>query len=861
MAALYHSLFTEKGLELLRESIQNGTKLGITHMSFGDGNGSLPTPDAKFTQMVNEVYRTALNRLAPSKENPNWLEADGVIPSAVGGFNIREVGLWAGNDMVAYANYPPTYKPSGDQGTAQIKTIRIVLQIDNTANFELKIDASVVMATIQSVNDAKQNIYENTTGKVECLNDLNDLIAWNGRTVYSKSYHMPTNFALAQPYLGGGTRVYVESRKNENDGFLCVNGWVLQVENNIITPDHAGAKADDKNFDSSEALQKCINLGFIVQLKGVYYTQYPLIYSNDTRIIGTGEDSTCGIVKTTNNKLNLGNKIINNVTMNFDVDAVLIAIPKKNWYVNNAHLDGFFVSYDSSLAKRGIGLYSSLIAMCSFKNIKISNCEYGVKTVDAWMVTWERVQASADCGFWLGATDTNWTANGTSNTFISCWSTNTKQGYSAWKIYSLQYSTFLSCGVDHCGEDGKPAESVFDIRGSDIVFLSMGSEIIHAYTYLHSENSNLIFKNLSVQVVHNKYKKSNLSWYNANAMFQITNNSRVTLEGGHFDCFYTSINSEFSAAFAFVEGNSLFVTDKTLKHFSSLEEVKATDGIFSFTKYGIYKDSAGSIDVAFKNDIIKIGNRFGTLNTTESICDRPLNIVGKSLNDQRNLGAINFVNGSNNDATTDKNYPKNGTGHIVQQISAQDHASKPNSVQFDYAFDKSVINGVERSIGNIYVRYGAWNVDYSTWYKIWTESNTTVTADGTLKAASPIVKLYSDHIECNDEAEEQNPLFEKLGTGHYLVKNTLGFAQEGWWIDIPSDSNGNKICAIKYQTLEDGDIEVRTFKRKFDIETASIIADEENPIDIPENMNGEQRWIDIRLHQLTKDVSVDQPIM
>ena len=153
MAALYHSLFTEKGLELLRESIQTGTKLGITHMSFGDGNGVLPTPDAKLTAMVKEVYRIPLNRLAPSKENANWLEADAIIPSAVGGFNIREVGLWAGDVMVAYANYPPTYKPSGDQGTAQIKTIRIVLQIDNTANFELKIDTSIVMATLAFVED------------------------------------------------------------------------------------------------------------------------------------------------------------------------------------------------------------------------------------------------------------------------------------------------------------------------------------------------------------------------------------------------------------------------------------------------------------------------------------------------------------------------------------------------------------------------------------------------------------------------------------------------------------------------------------------------------------------------------------
>lgn len=267
MAALYHSLFTEKGLELLRESIQNGTKLGITHMSFGDGGGDLPIPDASFTQMISEVYRVQLNRLAPSRDNPNWLEADGVIPSAVGGFNIREVGLWAGNTMVAYANYPPTYKPSGDQGTAQIKTIRIVLQIDNTANFELKIDASVVMATIQSVEEAKQvaiNEAKRRVLQVECIDDLLLLDEMeNGDTAYVKSYKKP-NYALAKPFSGGhGTLVFDESRISENDSVTVFNGWVRQIRNNKISVHDAGAVGDyDENSftgtDDSTAIQNAI---------------------------------------------------------------------------------------------------------------------------------------------------------------------------------------------------------------------------------------------------------------------------------------------------------------------------------------------------------------------------------------------------------------------------------------------------------------------------------------------------------------------------------------------------------------------------------------------------------------------------
>ena len=182
MAAQYHSLFTTQGLALLREAIQTGAKLGITHMAYGDGNGIVPTPNADFTKLVREVYRAPLNRLAPSKDNQNWLEADGVIPSAVGGFNIREVGLYAGDILVAYANYPATYKPSADQGTAQIKTIRIVLQIDNTANFELKIDASVVMATIQSVEEAKEDIKQYTdqtkVAHLELIDSLKDVVMW-----------------------------------------------------------------------------------------------------------------------------------------------------------------------------------------------------------------------------------------------------------------------------------------------------------------------------------------------------------------------------------------------------------------------------------------------------------------------------------------------------------------------------------------------------------------------------------------------------------------------------------------------------------------------------------------------------------
>ncbi|EMB5688788.1 hypothetical protein N0P26_000121 [Acinetobacter baumannii] len=143
--------------------------------------------------------------------------------------------------------------------------------------------------------------------------------------------------------------------------------------------------------------------------------------------------------------------------------------------------------------------------------------------------------------------------------------------------------------------------------------------------------------------------------------------------------------------------------------------------------------------------------------------------------------------------------------------------------------------------------------DFTAKYFFRTSSNTTVDANGFLKNASPVVKLFADKIEPNDEAAEQPLSFEKPGVGHYLVKGSSGFAKEGWWIEIPTDTHGNKICAVEYQTLENGDLEIKTFKKKLNDE-GDIVANLDAPIDIPNNANGEPRWIDIRLNTVKRKI-------
>ncbi|ENX29116.1 MULTISPECIES: hypothetical protein [Acinetobacter] len=136
---------------------------------------------------------------------------------------------------------------------------------------------------------------------------------------------------------------------------------------------------------------------------------------------------------------------------------------------------------------------------------------------------------------------------------------------------------------------------------------------------------------------------------------------------------------------------------------------------------------------------------------------------------------------------------------------------------------------------------------------LWHSKNTTVDSNGFVKRASPIVQLFADKIELNDEAGQQEITFEKLGVGEYLIKGSSGFAQEGWYIETPKDANGNVLFSVIYTTLENGDISVKTYKKKFDFETVSIVADLDNPVDITEG-----RWIDLRLQELPQP-EIEEP--
>lgn len=154
MTQRFFLLPTAAGEARIASALAIGTSLRLTHMAVGDGNGVLPEPTRDRISLVNEKRRAPLNALTPDPDNPGQYIAEQVIPAEVGGWWIREGGLYDENgDLCYYSNIPETYKPRLAEGSGRTQVIRLVVLVTGSVSVELKIDPSVVMATRQYVDD------------------------------------------------------------------------------------------------------------------------------------------------------------------------------------------------------------------------------------------------------------------------------------------------------------------------------------------------------------------------------------------------------------------------------------------------------------------------------------------------------------------------------------------------------------------------------------------------------------------------------------------------------------------------------------------------------------------------------------
>lgn len=155
MTTKYFAILTNQGAARLANATMLGTKLNITQMAVGDGNGTLPTPDPAQTKLINQTRIAPINSLSVDANDAGQIIAEQIIPENEGGFFIREIGLYDDDGiLIAVANCPETYKPLLAEGSGRTQTIRMILVVSSTSAITLKIDPSVVLATRKYVDDA-----------------------------------------------------------------------------------------------------------------------------------------------------------------------------------------------------------------------------------------------------------------------------------------------------------------------------------------------------------------------------------------------------------------------------------------------------------------------------------------------------------------------------------------------------------------------------------------------------------------------------------------------------------------------------------------------------------------------------------
>lgn len=152
----FYTLLTKIGAAAWVNAQGSNTIVALTHMALGDGNGAAVVPSEAMTALKREVHRVPISSITADVDNPHWLVIEAVVPTAIGGWTLREVGLIGGAQasLLAVGNFPETYKPHLAEGSGRDLVIRMVVQVSNASVVQLTVDPSVALATNQSIANA-----------------------------------------------------------------------------------------------------------------------------------------------------------------------------------------------------------------------------------------------------------------------------------------------------------------------------------------------------------------------------------------------------------------------------------------------------------------------------------------------------------------------------------------------------------------------------------------------------------------------------------------------------------------------------------------------------------------------------------
>ncbi|MDG4948723.1 phage tail protein [Actinobacillus equuli subsp. haemolyticus] len=134
--------------QLFAQCIAQKKSVPFRTFAVGDGNGKAVKPDSTRTTLVKEKWRANISAISKDPRNNKQVIFELTIPENVGGFYVREMGLFDDqNRLVAYANCPESFKPQLAEGSGKVQVLRMVLLVSSSDAVTVTVDDSVIFVT------------------------------------------------------------------------------------------------------------------------------------------------------------------------------------------------------------------------------------------------------------------------------------------------------------------------------------------------------------------------------------------------------------------------------------------------------------------------------------------------------------------------------------------------------------------------------------------------------------------------------------------------------------------------------------------------------------------------------------------
>lgn len=161
----FGTILTQAGNAAIANALLTGQKANWARVCVGDANGYDYTPDASQTALRHQTWDGPISEMWMADDAGNQIVIHAVIPSNVGGFSIREIGVLDENGvLVAVGNTPTQEKATGANKVIMDMDLYIHVLVSNAEVVNIMVDPTVAIASKADLDRLREELLAEMAG-------------------------------------------------------------------------------------------------------------------------------------------------------------------------------------------------------------------------------------------------------------------------------------------------------------------------------------------------------------------------------------------------------------------------------------------------------------------------------------------------------------------------------------------------------------------------------------------------------------------------------------------------------------------------------------------------------------------------